>query len=186
MAASDDSENDSHEGSDLGHDDEDDWENKSPNLWTLSQQQLREHYERLIDWQVELFSKILREIVAGRDMSSVKNETMPDPTAVVRRDGPVYEEVLECIQLPKFDPRAVKARVNKSESVELPPEVVSELHAFISTIASQYRQNPFHSYAHASHVVQSANKLLGRIVKPDLDWTHRRQSLNTIASEMHR
>ena len=56
----DDSEDDSQEGADWGHDDADELENESPNLWTLSQYQVREHYERLIDWQVELFSKILR------------------------------------------------------------------------------------------------------------------------------
>ena len=181
----DDSEDDSQEGSDWGHDETDELENESPNLWMLSQLQVREHYERLIDWQVDLFSKILKEIVAGRD-AALSNKVTPDLQAVVKSDGPVYEEVMECIQLPKFDPRAMKARIDRANSVLLPQEVVKELQMFIRNIASKYRQNPFHSYAHASHVVQSANKLLGRIVKPELEWTQRRQSLNTIASEMHR
>ena len=75
----------------------------------------------------------------------MSNSVAPDPQAVVKRDGPVYDEVLECIQLPKFDPRAMKARIDKSASVELPEEVVNELQMFIRSIASQYRQNPFHS-----------------------------------------
>lgn len=179
-----DSENDSQEGSCWGQDDEDELVNETTNLWTLPQQQVKEHYERLIDWQVELFSGILKEIAAGRDIATFDAENVPDPSSVVNSDSPVYEEVLECIHLPKFDLRAVRARVNKQNTIELPLEVVEELRAFIRTIASRYRQNPFHSYSHASHVVQSANKLLERIVKPEL-VDYRRHSLNTIASELH-
>jgi 3'5'-cyclic nucleotide phosphodiesterase len=179
----DESENDSQEGSNWGQN-EDEELYESINLSCVPQDEVKAHYERLIDWQVELFSKILVEIVAGRDYTSLKDQRDPDPFSVVNVGGPVFEEVLEYIELPKFDPRAARARNTKASIIELPVEVVDELRRFIRTIASRYRQNSFHSYAHASHVVQSANKLLGRIVKPEV-VNYRRSSLNAIASDLH-
>ncbi|KAG7352534.1 family 3 adenylate cyclase [Nitzschia inconspicua] len=179
----DDTDHDSQEGSVWGQDEEEEL-NESINLSFIPQHQIKAHYERLIDWQVELFSKILVEIGAGRDYSSFDDEQVPDPSSVVKHDGPVFEEVLECIELPKFDPRAARARNTREGIFELSTEVMEELRGFIRTIASRYRQNPFHSYAHASHVIQSANKLLGRIVKPEF-VNYRRSSLNAIALDLH-
>ena len=53
-----------------------------------------------------------------------------------------------------------------------------------------YRNNPFHNFEHASHVTMSMNKLLQRVVAPDLRV--RRRSLNisgnanaSMASDLH-
>jgi hypothetical protein len=173
----------SDDGSVWGDDNEDELQ-ESTNIFSIPQNELKEHYERLVDWQVELFSQLLRQIVAGRDYTSLDLEAKLDPSSVVNSDGPVVEEVLECIELPKFDPKAANARVTRDSIIELSPEVVSELRHFIRWCASRYHQNPFHSYAHASHVIQSANKLLARIVKPDV-VNYRRHSLNAIASDLH-
>lgn len=180
----DESDNDSEEEADWGHDDEDDLQESIVNLCSIPQQEMRAHYERLIDWQVELFSKILVEIVTGRDYTSINTHRVPVLSSAVKRGGPVFEEVVECIELPKFDPRAARARNTRESIIELQPKVTDELRGFIMAIASRYRQNPFHSYAHASHVLQSANKLLGRIVKPEV-VNYRRSSLNAIASDLH-
>ena len=37
----------------------------------------------------------------------------------------------------------------------------------MTTIASLYRDNHFHSFDHASHVTQSVTKLLARVVTPE-------------------
>jgi hypothetical protein len=42
----------------------------------------------------------------------------------------------------------------------------SQLHNYVATIASLYRDNPFHNFEHASHVTMSVVKLLSRIVAP--------------------
>ena len=173
----------SDDGSVWGDDNEDELQ-ESTNIFSMPQNELKEHYERLVDWQVEIFSQLLRQIVAGRDYSSLDLEAKLDPSSVVNGNGPVVEEVVECIELPKFDPKAAKARVTRDSIIQLSPEVISELRHFIRWCASRYRQNPFHSYAHASHVIQSANKLLARIVKPE-DVNYRRHSLNAIASDLH-
>lgn len=51
------------------------------------------------------------------------------------------EEVREIIELPEFDATAAKNKVDP-ESVEIPKNVVQELHGLVSGIASMYRNNP--------------------------------------------
>lgn len=174
-----DSDGDDSDSGSVWHEDEADM-NESANVFPTSQGGLSKHYERLIDWQVDLFSKLLKQIVAGRNNSPSER---PDLSSVLTCKGPVFQEVTEYIELPQFDPQAARARLRQS-NIELPPEVVSELRSFIHDIASRYHNNPFHSYAHASHVVQSANKLLSRISRPD-DVNYHRKSVKAIASDLH-
>jgi 3'5'-cyclic nucleotide phosphodiesterase len=171
----------SEEGSVWGDDDDD--LTDSINVLVFPECHVQQQFDRLIDWQVELFSKLLRQVVAGRDRTSVDIQSMQDPSKIINCSGPVFEEVSESIELPKFDPKAATARARPS-FVELPQQVVTELRNYIRAISLRYRQNPFHNYAHASHVVQSANKLLARIVRPD-DVNYHRKSVKAIASDLH-
>lgn len=155
--------------------------NASTSILLSTPGELCSHYERLIDWQVELFSGLLKKVLAGRN--SVNVERL-DPSAILNIDGPVFEQVTDSIALPDFDAQAARARVRKSESITLSAEVVFELRSFIRDIAKKYHNNPFHSYAHASHVLQSANKLLGRISRPE-DVNYNRKSVKAIASDLH-
>jgi hypothetical protein len=175
-------EDDASEGGSVWGDDDEDFTD-STNVLAFPECRIQQHYDRLIDWQVELFSKLLKQVVAGRDYASVDILGVENPSDIVKFDGPVFEEVAESIELPKFDPKAAKARARPS-FVDLPQEVVSELRNYISAISLKYRQNPFHNYAHASHVVQSANKLLARIVRPE-DVNYHRKSVKAIASDLH-
>jgi hypothetical protein len=45
--------------------------------------------------------------------------------------------------------------------------VEKQLRAYITTVASMYRNNPFHNFEHACHVTMSIIKLLERVVTPD-------------------
>jgi 3'5'-cyclic nucleotide phosphodiesterase len=78
------------------------------------------------------------------------------------------DEVKEVITLPKFDHRAARQQ-ESAESIVLGYEVLDQLHDFVRTISSLYRENSFHNFEHASHVTMSVVKLLSRIVAPDLD-----------------
>eukprot|EP00934_Nitzschia_sp_Nitz4_P003177 Nitzschia sp. Nitz4//scaffold52_size167869//51633//56242//NITZ4_002269-RA/size167869-snap-gene-0.210-mRNA-1//1//CDS//3329554014//3167//frame0 len=146
----------------------------------ISKMMLRGNYDRLIDWQADLLLRILKQIVAGRDNSL---PGITDPTGIVTSNCTFYEEVSESIELPKFDPKAARARARPS-SVEMSLDVVNELRDYVRTIASRYRDNPFHNFAHASHVSLSASKLVSRIVKPD-DVDYHRKSVKAIASDLH-
>mmetsp|Transcript_11750 Transcript_11750/g.21152 ORF Transcript_11750/g.21152 Transcript_11750/m.21152 type:complete len:285 (-) Transcript_11750:682-1536(-) len=76
----------------------------------------------------------------------------------------VINEVAEYIILPDYT-----SSKDDGENVSLDDTIVRELQNYVQTIASLYNENPFHNFSHASHVVMSVNKLLSRIVAPDLD-----------------
>lgn len=80
-------------------------------------------------------------------------------------------EVAEIITLPKFDGKTRQQRVSQ-QSTDLSPEVVAQLRTFVEAMAGKYRDNPFHNFEHASHVTMSVNKLLSRIVAPDIEVEH--------------
>lgn len=140
-------------------------------------------HSRLIEWNVDLLSKLLKQVVAGRSLGATSSETAPSPRVLPKRLS-ILKEVSESIELTKFDPRAATARAQPS-SVELPEPVIEQLRQYVTIIAGKYRNNPFHNFAHASHVVMSANKLLRRIVKPAEDVNYHRTSVRAIASDLH-
>jgi hypothetical protein len=141
----------------------------------------RVQIDRLIDWQVDLLLRLLKQVAAGRDRTTY--QPVKDPNEVIVRMDTVLDEVSECIVLPKFDPRAAKARVQLSVN-ELSSKVVRQVRDYVTEIANRYRDNPFHNFAHCSHVAMSANKLLSRIVKPE-DVNYHRTSVKAIASDLH-
>lgn len=50
--------------------------------------------------------------------------------------------------------------------IDLDEKIKQQVKSFVSNIAATYRDNPFHSFEHASHVTQSVIKLLSRVVAP--------------------
>jgi hypothetical protein len=133
--------------------------------------------ERLQDWNLAVLSRLLRLIIArrlGREpeeeeghgifLTDEKPSSL-DVTAFESNGGAVLDEVKDIIMLPKFD-SSVFANPIVSNSIFLDPVVVSELQAFIAVVAENYRNNPFHNFEHASHVLMSVCKLLSRIVNP--------------------
>jgi hypothetical protein len=82
-----------------------------------------------------------------------------------RPDGKTcLDEVVDVLTLPKFNAKGIY----DAETVQLGPEVVSQLRAFVSEIASKYQDNSFHNFDHACHVTMSVHKLLKRVVTPDI------------------
>ena len=124
---------------------------------------------RLVNWNVEILSRLLIQVVARR--RATKSELMAKLTmneeAIDRklRDGKmVIHEVEEIITLPKYDAEAAKASENSG--IQLGDSVVSQLREYVLQIAQSYKDNPFHNFEHASHVTMSVTKLLSRIVAP--------------------
>jgi hypothetical protein len=119
---------------------------------------------RLVDWNVDLLLRSLREVVARRQALCVKSQTkeysLSAPTGAT-----VLDEVKESITLPQFDAEAARHE-SHPEDIVLESAVESELRDYVGTIAMMYRENPFHNFEHASHVTMSVVKLLSRIVAP--------------------
>ena len=157
--------------------------------------------ERLVEWNVEVLSFLLKQILAARPPPP------PKPVTVIHGDltmngklgggmggmipthqhstsnqnqqekleraeemiggqnngKTVLDEFKEIIELPTISVEDLKNRRDPM-SIELPIPVINQLRDLISMIAGMYRNNPFHSFEHASHVTASVRKLLTRIV----------------------
>jgi hypothetical protein len=130
---------------------------------------LSDTHLRLVKWNVEVFAKLLREVVQHREAL----EITPDPIDKIRSleeaisNGIVLDEVEEVIALPAFDSAAAE-RQNQLSPVELSESAETQLHTYFQTIAALYRENDFHNFEHASHVAMSVVKLLSRVVAPNL------------------
>jgi hypothetical protein len=94
------------------------------------------------------------------------------------------DEVIEAIALPKFDSKAATGTSNH-HLVQISPSVVSALRAYVSIIASTYRDNPFHNFEHACHVTMSVDKLLKRIVAPDLKRDKQERAVKSSGERLH-
>jgi class 3 adenylate cyclase len=120
---------------------------------------------RLVKWNVDLLANLLKQVQAGRDATNVA-PLEPESDVTLLSKQTVLEEVEEIIHLPTF--RRQKKKVKKEKNDALSAVVLEQLEDYVSTVASMYRDNPFHNFEHASHVVMSAVKLLSRIVAPDI------------------
>lgn len=143
--------------------------------------ELAHRNERMVYWCTDIMAKLLRQIVARREASyrtGGKYTTSGDSTIAsmeqisldssmhkkFKKTGHVIEEVVEVIHLPEYD--ATIKEVPESE-ITLSPETMKQLREYVTAISGTYRENPFHNFEHASHVVMSVAKLLSRIVAPD-------------------
>jgi 3'5'-cyclic nucleotide phosphodiesterase len=117
-------------------------------------------HERLVEWNVDLFAGLLKNIVMHRANSRDKQSiAMKDPSELtLTMTGRPVDEVVEVIDLPSGAGGSCKPI-----AVELSPMLVMQLRLFIRAIAAKYHTNPFHNFEHASHVVMSTKKLLDRI-----------------------
>jgi hypothetical protein len=115
---------------------------------------------RLVKWNVDVLANLLKQVHARRDGTNViPLEEETNATS----DETVLEEVKEIIHLPTFS-----GHTANPDDVELDSIVLNQLEDYVSAVASMYRNNPFHNFEHASHVVMSVVKLLSRIVAPDI------------------
>ncbi|CAB9500133.1 Receptor-type guanylate cyclase gcy [Seminavis robusta] len=166
--------------------------------------------KRLVKWNADVLLRILKQVVARREALEQLKLDDSDPTAssemmnrsmnrssadVMNRSSAdalrssvrgetVIDEVVEILELPKFNAKAAKIQKDPKQ-LELDPKVVQQLHDYITVIASMYRVDvPFHNFEHASHVTMSVVKLLSRIVAPD-DVLENEKEAHEIHSELH-
>jgi hypothetical protein len=127
--------------------------------------------DRLIFWVSESLAHSLRQVVARRNASTKPVRRGPAQESVreleeeMSKHKIVLDEVCEVISLPKYDAEAVAKQVDP-RTIDLGPEVETQLREYVTVIASLYQANPFHNFHHASHVQMSIMKLLSRIVAP--------------------
>ena len=130
--------------------------------------------QRLVEWNVMTLSGHLKAVVARRLATrKVQGSKRSGSSATLRfkshqKDGITrVDEMDDVISMPVFDVRVAEVETDP-DSIDLGPVVMSQLHSYIGKIATMYRDNPFHNFRHASHVAMSVDKLLKRIVTPDI------------------
>jgi hypothetical protein len=125
--------------------------------------------KRLIEWNVDVLLRLLKQIVARRracGLSEHGSNCVESKVQFVEPGKTVIDEVREIIVLPKFNAKAA-TKHEDPDSIVLPGEVVEQMYDYVANIASIYNDsNPFHNFEHASHVTMSVVKLLSRIVAP--------------------
>jgi hypothetical protein len=115
----------------------------------LSQKSLR-----LVDWNTSCLLQLLVQIVAQRRSTQVPNrKTPPDELDLTLEDGTmIMDHRIDFIPLPATV--RIQQETLEKESIcdDLDPIVKEQLSDFVCTIATLYRDNPFHCFEHASHV----------------------------------
>ncbi|EEC43180.1 predicted protein [Phaeodactylum tricornutum CCAP 1055/1] len=144
---------------------------------------------RLIDWNVDVLSRLIKQIVARRKASKVpKKDSSKQYFCPGDNRGAgttVLDEVTEILALPEFDADAAR-RQQDPENIELDDSITSQLQQYVSNVSAMYRNNPFHNFEHASHVTMSVVKLLSRIVAPvDVVVSDGKNQKRSFASKLH-
>eukprot|EP00980_Cylindrotheca_fusiformis_P020947 scaffold7970_cov118-Cylindrotheca_fusiformis.AAC.3 len=123
--------------------------------------------ERLVEWNVEVLSPLLQQIIASRGGDVVPiDPLLPQKEATIGTGETVLEEFVSIIPLKRFDAAELSKR-QKASSIDIGDKAKTQLRNYLSNVASMYRDNPFHNFEHASHVTASVKKLLTRIVNVD-------------------
>lgn len=107
--------------------------------------------KRLVDWNVDVLKRLLKQIVAKRNAESKEKFDMNHPLMMkhemtIGSDTYVLSEVSEIIVLPDYSNVKLEVDPNK---VILPEGVEQQLRLYVSSIAAMHRDNPFHNFEHA-------------------------------------
>jgi hypothetical protein len=149
---------------------------------------------RLVEYNVDVLCGFLEKVTANRDagarpllprVNSVAQLIEDDETRILGgRKATVFDEALETITMPKFDPKVAKRLVLKKEAKHVTPLVKDQLRDYVMRVSSMYRDNPFHNFEHASQVVMTAAAFVNRIIDPEIVDTDEKDSVHA-AKELH-
>ena len=109
--------------------------------------------ERLIDWNVEVLLRLLKQVVARRQhqgRETVGLAGTEDLMLKPARGQTVLDEVKEIITLPQFDSSSLNIE-SDCDNIEMNPKIADQLHDYVWNIASMYRNNPFHNFEHGKY-----------------------------------
>jgi 3'5'-cyclic nucleotide phosphodiesterase len=119
--------------------------------------------QRLIEWNLDVFSSLLRDIGKHR-MAAKKHRhvaTLASTCAFKSTCRPL-DEVKEVLSVPAESPIVFDSTIEAN----IDEQVSIQLERLIQAIARRYRTaNAFHNFHHASHVVMSTTRLLERIAE---------------------
>ena len=93
-----------------------------------------ERYKRLIDWNVDMLTRLLRKLARQRKAGKVARNF--DSLSLLPKPGSsTIDEVKEIIYL------GGTSNANEKEPADLDPEAISQLRFYVTSICSMYRDN---------------------------------------------
>ncbi len=112
-----------------------------------------EQFKRLVDFNTQVLEGYLKKMVAMRQEAAVYAPSRSQDAEKIKLvpagiSGSVFNEIQESISLPTEPAKYLQ----NPDSVILAPLVKIQLRAFVATIASMYRNVPFHCFGHARYV----------------------------------
>jgi hypothetical protein len=106
---------------------------------------------RLIDWNVEILLRLMKQVVAQRgNMKVLKDGRRDSGEELLDLKETPFEEVREIIALPEFDSKGCGKQQKNPKEISIPDIVKEELYSLVRQIAEKYNENPFHNFDHAS------------------------------------
>lgn len=142
---------------------------------------------RLVDWVADILLEHIKKMRMVHERVLHEGDCKEELYYKTPPGKICLDEVQEAIHMPKFDARVMDAALDSS-LVEVPTNIVESLQEYVALIAKSYRDNPFHNFEHACHVTMSVNKLLSRVVAPDLappDCERLRRGRDEVAAQIH-
>lgn len=97
-----------------------------------------ERYKRLIDWNVDMLTRLLGQIAKQRTAGKVARNF--EALSLLPKPGTsTIDEVKEIIRL------GGTSKANGKESATLDPEAISQLRYYVTSVCAMYRDNPCRS-----------------------------------------
>jgi hypothetical protein len=128
----------------------------------LIQSMVSEKTARLIEWNVEVLQRLLKQIVAARPSEDASGKSHYWKSVSTKSEN-LLEEARETICLPPFDPNAAALSDAEIDAVQLDPQVAAQLKDLVTNLAIMHRDNPYHNFERASQVSLVAGTLLHRV-----------------------
>lgn len=129
--------------------------NDSSDAWGMAAVGLKSS-NRLVEWNVDVLYQLLTKVVTTRQAQAAKSN----------RTGPLELDLRFGLGVIQAEEKRQNDIEERAKTINIDPEVKVQLRSFVTLIASMYRDHPFHSFEHASHVMLSITKLLNRITNP--------------------
>jgi Adenylate and Guanylate cyclase catalytic domain len=104
---------------------------------------------RLVEWNTDVFCRLLKQVVKRNiatqrsQKKMVSQKSFKDPVGQ-QMGTAVVDEVVDVIQLPKV----VEHVSLQGDEVVLDATLVRQVHSYVKSIASMYRDNAFHNFEH--------------------------------------
>lgn len=119
--------------------------------------------ERLVNWNVDILERLLKQIIANRDTKSQSRRVSLKPPhfKFEVEEGSILDEFEDAIDFVEPETMPVGA-----DAVEIPEHISSQLRTFVRNVAGLYESHAFHNFEHACHVSMSLVKLVSRVVGP--------------------